>query len=1029
MPRKRIATYGKAARKRIPDYNFASLAHRSQRLEIKSELLSSRSPSVAPVQETQKVKSVASTSTSRTVSPPSPPVVAADIFGVPSSDDEIPPRPAPKATKKIAQKRIPAAKPAIRSASRATSPSPPVGADIFDVLSSDDEARLASRSTPKTTKKTTQTRITKVTQDITVALKEDAESRKRVKLSPARPALQKQPPVEPTTKASPPRSKALMLKQPAIDRGLTTTVVARPKPTLQKKTQHWTPRKISPIQKNGQPRSTPSPQACHADMMDIDTPTNYISPRGLQMWNDLLEPWDGDENSTTKVEENVATEVSVSISRVPGKTLVKPAAVSKPTERSPRKLPRRRLIDSLVEQATHDEDMGEGDSDSNESDILATVASALTFPNSVSRSQIVAPEAPSPPSGQSQSQSQPPQVIGPKFTYSKQRSMLAEEDFMKQLELDMPHQPIQSTLGKKPRRGVIPTLPKLQSFHEEEDNDDSTVGIRSVHELRQAGANNRFLDEIEDLLDRIGSPTTPSSMRRSGLLDLASKIKDKTFTRQFRSNGVEQRLFMHMGRETDLIAGFVMVSILMALLADANILPHVVTQLRTQGIARLFIRLLECQISITALGKDRKSNMSKVAQSLLAEHSDYLLKLSVWEELKPKTISPRTVALKCLELMVRQTREAGNSGDLISKQLTTNLFSILKPASDESVWDLPSGKDAVDFCLALSALESHSITARTLRDETIWISDYLPIIADTLEIALKQPVDDYGVLQALILRLTLNVTNNNQKASDVFARQSLIAVMGQVIVSKFKKISRFLTEEDFSVVVDHLILALGVMINFSEWSSDVRNSLQSAQGTLHDPLDDMVQLFIDNQESTSLVRIPLIPCVLITNTHRLSRWKKAKRTSSSATSLFSSDTYLASGINDLSGIFLAFILDNLAKRILNRRIIALHEMPVHELHRERRFACCTRPLAASHIFCTLSPTPIQPKASQRELSPIKQETNTYQQTCFPQWRSSSASAATCLDLQTDIGGLGEGARCARFRWGNISFGHEREAEE
>jgi hypothetical protein len=436
----------------------------------------------------------------------------------------------------------------------------------------------------------------------------------------------------------------------------------------------------------------------------------------------------------------------------------------------------------------------------------------------------------------------------------------------------MPSQPAQPTLGK-PRRGSIPTLQKLKSFHEEEEDEDSAVGIRSVHELRQAGANSRFLDEIEDFLDRIGSPAPqPSSMRRSGLLDLASKIKNKNFTRQFRSNGVESRLFVHMGRETDLISGFVMVSILMALLAEANIMPHVVNQLRTQGIARLLIRLLESQTSITLLAKDRKNNMSKVAQILLTEHGDYLLKLPIWEELQPKIVSPRMVALKCLELMVRQTREAGNAGDLISKELTTKLFSILKSGSDESSWELPSGKDAVDFCLALSALESHSIAARTLQDETIWISNYLPIIADTLEVALTKPMDDFGVLQILILRLTLNVTNNNSKASDVFARKSLMAVMGQVIVKKFKKILRFLTEEDFSAAVDHLILVLGVMSNFADRSSAARESLQSLQGADDDPLDDMVQLFVDNQESTSMVRLPHpLSYVPETNVYRLNR--------------------------------------------------------------------------------------------------------------------------------------------------------------
>jgi hypothetical protein len=186
--------------------------------------------------------------------------------------------------------------------------------------------------------------------------------------------------------------------------------------------------------------------------------------------------------------------------------------------------------------------------------------------------------------------------------------------------------------------------------------------------------------------------------------------------------------------------------------------------------------------------------------------------------------------------------------------LTTNLFSILETGSDESCWEMPSGKEAVDFYLALSALESHSIAARTLQDENIWICDYLPIIADVLEVALAKHADDFGVLQVLLLRLTLNVTNNNSKASDVFAKSSLMAAMGQVIVKKFKKILRFLTEEELSAAVEHIILTLGVVINFAEWSSAARESLQTLQGDTEDPLDDMVQLFVDSKESTSMVR-------------------------------------------------------------------------------------------------------------------------------------------------------------------------------
>ena len=794
MPsRKRMATYGKAARRRIPEYPFTSLAHRSQTPEARqSEVLPSDSFGATSLPGPKISKSTLRTSVSRTASPGSP-EVAADIFEVPSSSDGEEPN---------------------------------------------------SQHISKTAK--TQDRASRVAKETLTVKKEYFEMRKRVKLSPGRP-VQKLASIHSITKASSPRAKV----QPD-DNGPQTTFWARSKPAQRKSAQPRTPRKLSPVQKSLLP-STASPPASRSIIMDVDPPGPYLSPRGVQMWKDLLEPAEGDVDAMEST-DMTKVEVVSSPMLVPSKTLSKAAGVVR--QSSPRRPPGHRLIDSLVEEASHDDDMVEDDSEAEQSDVVIAFAPPASS-DLVSIGQSVAPEVPDLSIGQGHSQGS--QYMGPKFTYSKQRSMLAEKDFLKQLEFDMPSQPVQSSFGKKPRRGSIPTLPKLQSFHEDEDG-DNVVAIRSVHELRQAGANNRFMDEIEDLLDRVGSPTIPpSSMRRSGLLDIASKIKDKSFTRQFRSYAVEQRLFVQMGRETDIIAGTVMISILMALLAEANVMPHVVTQLRTQGIARLLIRLLESQTSIEILAKERKSNMSKIAQSLLSDHIKYLLGLAVWEEIRPKiqpkTISPRTVALKCLELMVRQTREAGNSGDLISKELTTKLFTILKSASVDSAWEMPIGKDAIDFALALSALESHSLAARTLSDENIWIVEYLPIIADTLEIALMQPMDKFGDLQYLIFRLTLNVTNNNEKASEIFARGSLMALMGQVIVSMFKQISRFLTEEEFSVAVENLVLLEGVMINFAEWSSAARDIIWSLQDTPQDSLDHMVMLLLDNQEQISLVSI------------------------------------------------------------------------------------------------------------------------------------------------------------------------------
>lgn len=50
-------------------------------------------------------------------------------------------------------------------------------------------------------------------------------------------------------------------------------------------------------------------------------------------------------------------------------------------------------------------------------------------------------------------------------------------------------------------------------------------------------------------------------------------------------------------------------------------------------------------------------------------------------------------------------------------------------------------------------------------------------------------------------------------------------------------------------------------------------------------------------------------------------------------------TYLAGRVDDLGGIIHALVADDLAERVLDRGVVALDEVAVYELDRERGFAC------------------------------------------------------------------------------------------
>src|SRR4051812_46343993 len=156
--------------------------------------------------------------------------------------------------------------------------------------------------------------------------------------------------------------------------GSTSTMAARPKQTAshRKLDISRAPRKISPQPKKAAP-STPSPQLnAIPDMMDIDIPERYISPRGLQMWKELLDPLDtGEMDDTPRQAHTEEDGGSGSFAgQVVSKTLFKSAGVTKQQQKSPKRLPRRRLIDSLVEQTVYQDEIEDDETNLEDSTII-----------------------------------------------------------------------------------------------------------------------------------------------------------------------------------------------------------------------------------------------------------------------------------------------------------------------------------------------------------------------------------------------------------------------------------------------------------------------------------------------------------------------------------------------------------------------------------------------------------------------------------------------------------------------------------
>ncbi|KAI6355870.1 hypothetical protein MCOR25_008076 [Pyricularia grisea] len=518
---------------------------------------------------------------------------------------------------------------------------------------------------------------------------------------------------------------------------------------------------------------------------------------------------------------------------------------------------RPRLIDTLKAQA---ENNSSSSSDENEDGFGETPRSrSREHVHDLKASQTSSPQ-PSQPSETPRARTltrhgSMPKKPGLKYTYSQQRTMLADDSMLDGLD------PLKAEELAFSQPLLAPSEPQPSAY----DFDDGLVedaaasgAVRGIHELRRAGANNRTTDEMNDILDRIGVPSDKaSSVRRSALLEMATQVQDKTFRRQFliHDNGTTS-LLKGVGNETDPIAAYLITAILTTLLATATS-SHLSRQLQLEDLAKVMELLLTYEMDIAVLAKDRKSNLSKFTQNTLMRVKNSLLQMKIWE---PSTslsqLSPRTLALMCMHQIQQQTPVE----ELLTADLTAQLFEILAaPAERREAlsWDSPGQAEPMDMFLVLSILVAYSPEVMQSESAGAWNVKHLPTIASVLETSLSQAIAQLGDLEILILQLTLNTSNGNQTGQTILLEKGLLRNLAQAAHTMFDSVLQSITNNTFAKpVIDTLTILLGLMINLSEHYELAGTTLKDFE-----PFDQLISFFhsyssrtqeADSEEKASL---------------------------------------------------------------------------------------------------------------------------------------------------------------------------------
>lgn len=316
-------------------------------------------------------------------------------------------------------------------------------------------------------------------------------------------------------------------------------------------------------------------------------------------------------------------------------------------------LPRRqRLIDTLAAQRLRSpESAMDSDSDSNSESTTERISKApMVFTNAEITYNSPSPHIQLPAARSLDRRGGPAKNRKIKLTYSSSRSFLGGsqgqsnaaiiDDVGEQLPAPDEEDPL-----------AAPISSAVADYDFEDESDGPKVGIQSVHELRRAGANNRFSDEMDDLLARIGKPShLPSSLRRNALCELANKLQRKEFAGQFRDHAARDNIVKVIGSEKDIISGFALVAALVTFLSFSPA-PHLLRQLPAENVGALLSRLFREQRDVDDLSMQEAMDLTRTTKTSLKSLKSSILQMDIWHDQRLTSLTPRTIALQLLVVL------------------------------------------------------------------------------------------------------------------------------------------------------------------------------------------------------------------------------------------------------------------------------------------------------------------------------------------------------------------------------------------
>ena len=450
----------------------------------------------------------------------------------------------------------------------------------------------------------------------------------------------------------------------------------------------------------------------------------------------------------------------------------------------------------------------------------------------------------------------PPRISKPvdarsRVTYAKERSHLS--DMVDELE-DL------SAPQRSHSQAVIPPIavrlfkPDATADPDPNDSDDASpaTAVKSIHELRQAGINNRFERDLETLFEDIEPPSSPSKASRiQALLQLIQKLKDPSFARQFVEVGMTRRLARCalMDTDTDIASAVLLTLSLSSLLSlDHVSLEHLLTAFK--AIVHLSPSLLINDQSFTKVVRDRRQNLSK---ALIRDLVEFSREMKVGDRREAISSTPQHVTLFALEYSLRNIRGQKTIPADLPVALFNQLLSLLSTLCENTA----SQNENQVITATLSILEYSAVSraSQTREGQKDTALDHRLLGAAVTRLMNRTTSEHVGV-KSIALRLIVSLTNNEPVVCTALAETDLIPAVFFVVKQDLPSLSDSADSGDEfnNSKLDSVIMALGCLLNLADCSSEARKRMYTSSTLDSSNVQWLVSVFNDRAGKAAEVR-------------------------------------------------------------------------------------------------------------------------------------------------------------------------------